>query len=76
MIYYLDRDQFQSFWFGDDDNPPDNVCTSDSRTRLWLIHFKEKFNLNYFENSQPHEPAYFGAIEGDEKFINWFLMLL
>lgn len=68
MKYYLTDDQFYKLW---DDS---KIITPPYEKRIEYI--MEKYNLYYEEEESRYDPGYWGVIEGDEKYINWFLLNL
>jgi hypothetical protein len=79
MTYYLTREQFDKIW-NPPKNPPDCHWTS-GRINWWNIYMESKWNITYDEveaGREPDhlEPGYWGMLEGEEKYINWFLLQL
>jgi hypothetical protein len=76
MTYYLTREQFDKIW-----NPPQNPPDCSWRINWWAEHMESKWNITYDEvkggrDSDYREPGYWGMLEGEEKYINWFLLQL
>ena len=72
MIYHLNEKQFASFW---------KITltyhnTQYDREYSWKKSYQKQFNLKYSENINHTEPGFYGTLEGDEKFINFFLLQL
>lgn len=83
MIYYLNNEQFDKLWW-DNPNLPDHIAKSSGvdhniRIEYWKEHLETRYQLTYTELSTQYdetEPGFWGMIEGDEKYINWFLLQL
>jgi hypothetical protein len=71
MIQYLNQDQFCKLWKGGGVSASNAII---ERIDYWNNQYRARYKLKYYESSV--YPTYWGAIEGDEKDINWFLLSL
>jgi hypothetical protein len=72
MIYYFDEPTYRAFW-----KRYPEIIWSRQRELEWAKNIGPIYHLNYFEESHDDTKAgFWGAIEGDEKHITWFLLQL
>jgi len=78
--YSISGGQWQSIWYNKID--PTLWCAStadrqyNKRLKLWDNLIKPTFHLSYCETLELYSESYWGSIEGDEKYINLFLLTL
>jgi hypothetical protein len=72
MIYYFKEDEWRIVWT---DMYPSIDFVVD-RVQYWNTQLKPKYKLIYTESKPRYNLDHWGAIEGDEKHINWFLLNL
>jgi len=80
MMYELSSNQFHKLWSKHNDLHVGYEVST--RIKYWDQHLKEKFQLEYKESTLTqireggYPEAWYGLLVGNEKDINWFILLL
>jgi hypothetical protein len=71
MICYLTQSQYRQLW--DNLILVGKAINAQQRIEYWKIHYCQ-YHIQYDETRDPFSYGYWGMLEGEEKYINWFLL--